>query len=1105
MADIQDTDLFLVNRNSTSYQVPSSDLMAELLDDDLMLVNRSGTSYKATGAEIKDSLGPKGTVDTPSIIAPADNAGEIVQAVSDEIIDVNTFVGPTYSTDVTASAGYTTDRGADKGFDGKTPATGGATYCQAGGFNEWVEWDASSQNINTATTSVLIWCISNTDNITATGSTGSQAIDATNNSTGNAIPNVGILQTIRVQNPVGLGGFSGISVNGDLLVDSTVLTELTFSGDKDLTVFKALDDVQQDSGYTPETSAIFDIGEGGEIEYYKWNTQPGKQSPDNLADLLANGTLVTPNGDFVEGFGEYDNFVIRYVGAKGKVGAACWKANAYLGTPAFSIIQKKEDGTLIGSQGGSYTAGEYANFNWSDSGTAFYTLDVNAAYAVVTNRDLAANVNFPALDDANLELSTLLTLTDDTDLENFRVGDKVASPAAIARIVVTDIIGNVLNAQLAADTILRVPENSVYNITEVIEKFEILDPGIVKLTASLSGASTCTYEITELVGGTTTTPTTGTITGGIPHAFDLNFTSKGHVTIKYTYSTSILDGSHILHYANTPNQNTINGVDMLFAGAGQNVFVQVGGTSSGPEATVLAVGPGNTLTFDKGGWSKGNTVTGPTTTPATGTVASTDPAANTMTLSVSDETFPKRWIANQGKFVKGEETLSQDAAPDADGLTIQSSDFASTPPGSLGHTTSDWQITLKDDIAYTNVIDSATDDGTNLTIWEPTGLEEDTAYRCRVRHSSNNIMSEWSEDSTFKTEKGGVPTAAPGVLKGVYTNGSIYQYTSAVNVLNFASSKSKVWGVGVDGNIYEGTANVFADSTLQPMSGSVVAETSDKNNKAIVTEYDFANGSSGMCILLRSDNTAVFCRRGASQTIASGSDGKEFKSIFLMSPGSNVIGGITVDGEIWLTSASTKTVAGQSILGETATKLNFVHPSGKKPVAAASWGADGANYSPVILDEDGDLWVCGGSTDPANIIGGIPTTGTLAAPVQLQPGKKFKALTGMRNNTVRSERCLCAIETNGNIWYGRTSEDYIVATPSPQDFMDTGQTADYVWWASSDTSPFLRVKGGALEAAYTDSDYTFVPVAGAKTLGNPGAGIFTVQASTSLSYFVEPN
>ena len=42
MADIQDTDLFLVNRNNSTASLPASELMADILDDDLMLVNRGG-------------------------------------------------------------------------------------------------------------------------------------------------------------------------------------------------------------------------------------------------------------------------------------------------------------------------------------------------------------------------------------------------------------------------------------------------------------------------------------------------------------------------------------------------------------------------------------------------------------------------------------------------------------------------------------------------------------------------------------------------------------------------------------------------------------------------------------------------------------------------------------------------------------------------------------------------------------------------------------------------------------------------------------------------------------------------------------------------------
>ena len=58
MAEIQDTDQFLANRDDTTYTVEAQNLMAELLDDDLMLVNRDDVTYKATGKEIKDSLQP---------------------------------------------------------------------------------------------------------------------------------------------------------------------------------------------------------------------------------------------------------------------------------------------------------------------------------------------------------------------------------------------------------------------------------------------------------------------------------------------------------------------------------------------------------------------------------------------------------------------------------------------------------------------------------------------------------------------------------------------------------------------------------------------------------------------------------------------------------------------------------------------------------------------------------------------------------------------------------------------------------------------------------------------------------------------------------------
>ena len=74
-------------------------------------------------------------------------------------------------------------------------------------------------------------------------------------------------------------------------------------------------------------------------------------------------------------------------------------------------------------------------------------------------------------------------------------------------------------------------------------------------------------------------------------------------------------------------------------------------SSDGAFVTVIAIGPSNTLSVSGGTWNNGETVTGPATTPATGTVASA--SGNTMTLSASDETYPKRWIVNAGKTVVG--------------------------------------------------------------------------------------------------------------------------------------------------------------------------------------------------------------------------------------------------------------------------------------------------------------------------------------------------------------------------------------------------------------------------------------------------------------------
>jgi hypothetical protein len=151
-----------------------------------------------------------------------------------------------YASTVVAEVGFNSNRGPDKGFDGNTQATGSPTYCQSNTSNRYVQWNASTYGISTATSTLRVWAISSGDDISCTGSTGTITIDATDNVNGNVVPDVGNLTSIRVNNPGGLGGFSGISVDGVLLIDGT--TTLTFTNDTNLANFRVGDswkDAQQ--------------------------------------------------------------------------------------------------------------------------------------------------------------------------------------------------------------------------------------------------------------------------------------------------------------------------------------------------------------------------------------------------------------------------------------------------------------------------------------------------------------------------------------------------------------------------------------------------------------------------------------------------------------------------------------------------------------------------------------------------------------------------------------------------------------------------------------------------------------------------------------------
>ena len=162
-------------------------------------------------------------------------------------------------------------------------------------------------------------------------------------------------------------------------------------------------------------------------------------------------------------------------------------------------------------------------------------------------------------------------------------------------------------------------------------------------------------------------------------------------------------------YGNTTAQNftplSINSAEWQ-ASDKVKLFIPL---NAGTKSTVQEIGPGPRLTFDVGTWDIGASVTGPETTAGTGVVGSVNELDRRITLSSIDETGTKRWCTNAGKYAIGP-TIAVES-----GLKIYGSDFLSDPVDTLLHTTTDWQITLKTDLAYSNPVDNTSFDGNNLT------------------------------------------------------------------------------------------------------------------------------------------------------------------------------------------------------------------------------------------------------------------------------------------------------------------------------------------------------------------------------------------------------
>jgi hypothetical protein len=264
---ISDTDKLLVNDGSKTETITFSQFKdgTVLNDSDKFLINDGTKTETITWAEIEDELGPKGIVNTPTVLKPDDGTGSGTErdVITDKIIAVDTTAGSytcetdtitnvdnqtiVYSTllpftsNKTLISPYSNIYNGPVGDYSDTCAVGGPPYAT----DSFIEIDLSPTGM-TGDVEVY-WRTANSWQ----GKLNSGSF--VGNGSANRWVTVGTITdpntaTLRVESTRGdtAAALTAIKIDGVELVDGTNQTTLTLAGDKDLDCFEPGDVVQSD-------------------------------------------------------------------------------------------------------------------------------------------------------------------------------------------------------------------------------------------------------------------------------------------------------------------------------------------------------------------------------------------------------------------------------------------------------------------------------------------------------------------------------------------------------------------------------------------------------------------------------------------------------------------------------------------------------------------------------------------------------------------------------------------------------------------------------------------------------------------------------------------
>ena len=677
MSTTNDSDLFIIERSGTQYQVRSDEL-STLNDDDLFVVERSGTLYKVAAEDV--DLGPNGTISTPvTVLTPVNGAGlndgQDIQPLSSAITSVagsGTITVPTaeitaatvlsFSDNTTASSpssiSAVSNSIANLYDSTTTPAqTSNMIFANPGGT-----WEATMTttftNPITVNTSVQIMVYKSNSygyfyqlngsgqtsqtNLISTSTTGLWTVPDPNDTTQ---PFTGTLSSFAwgMNTSFASAGntyWSAIYVDGVRLTDG--FTTLTHSSDTNLSNFTAGTSITQNSGYEPETSAITAVGTK------QYVTDPTAYDVPGAAGFPGTpNTIIDP--DASSGRFDYSSQQIGNL-FDGSLSTYCYHVGTAQGVDSYAF-ELANNGIRPGDTFGIYnapgssppsyqpwsiqfqqsngtTVGDIKHLRDSSGGWSDFTVPTGATKIRIFRHLL--NTGFcqsyvygfrvnqgPFLTNA---VRKSLTLTNNTDLENFRIGDKVVDPAGFSDPVITNfqISGN---TDLSSFITTWNGANNSFNVQHI---------------AATQIGDTVTFFVPSAA--------TFALGGGRWSGTDVSFNATGDFSSgdsSFTWSSSTVTKSWVFDSAGYLTLTTTNATPGFYL---VPQYTRYGGSNFAWDIAPVVTGVGSSsIDVDTGTWTNGGTVEGLSIPAATGTVAYS--SGSNLTLSSSSG----RWITNANK------------------------------------------------------------------------------------------------------------------------------------------------------------------------------------------------------------------------------------------------------------------------------------------------------------------------------------------------------------------------------------------------------------------------------------------------------------------------